>query len=593
MALVSVDIPPGFVTEESSYAIGPRWIDGDKVRFRGGKPEKIRGWQKLISTTFEGVARHYHGWSSLTGVGVGALGTSKRLYTVDNGKGVDITPVRDSNTLGTDPFTTAISSSTVTVSDTAHGNAIGDFVIFSGAGAVGGITVDGEYTVISVPGANSYTIVDDETASTTATGGGTSVTYLYLLPIGLDTATSGFGWGVATWNLFTWGTRRATSSTVAPLRTWSLDNWGEDLVANVRGGDCYTWDFSTGTNVRATAITNAPKGNFLLVNPGSRHLIVFGAETGGAIDPMLIAWSDNEDFTTWTPAATNSAGDIRLGHGNKIMGALRTRNEILVWTDTALYSMQFIGPPFIFGIRLIATGCGMIGPHAAMESAGRVYWLGLNCHNFYMYSGNLNVIPCPVLNHLQDNIEPKQSDQVYGNTNREEHEMIWLWPSTGQAQNDRYIIFNTRENAWYFGTLDRSLWQDRDNFITNHKPIAIDSSGVMYEHEVTFNNDGSAITAFLESGGIESGEGDRFAFIDKIIPDFETITGSLDLTFKTRRYPNSVDIDKGPFTLDGTIEKLNIRARGRQFRLRFDSDAIDDEWRLGTFRLNVQPDGGR
>lgn len=591
MPLVPIQIQPGLVTEQSDLTAGTRWTDGDKIRFRAGQPEKLKGWIKPTTDTFIGVCRDLIGWAAIDGIKYQALGTHNHLYILLGGTFNDITPLRTSGSLGTDPFTTTSASSTVAVNHTTHGVLVDDYVVFAGASAFNGVTIVGEYRVTAVTDANNYDIVDDETASASGAGGGASVTFEYLITSGTEINFAGLGWGAANWGEGTWGTPRASSDVTLEGRHWSLDVWGEDLIANVRGSDIYTWDTSVGVGTRAATITNSPQANFILISPTDRHLIAFGAEISGAIDPMLIAWSDQEDFTTWTPAATNTAGSLRLTDGSKIIGALRTRNGILVWTDTALYTMQFIGPSLTFGVKQIATGCGLIGPNAAVENAGVVYWMARETKQFYAFDGRLRVLQSPVLNHVQDDFTPDQADFTYAGTNREENEAWWFYTTDGKTQNDAYVVHNYGDDTWYFGTLDRSVFVDRDRALDTN-PLATDFGGILYQHEEGLTNAGSALTSFVESGEFSLGPGEDLFFVDKFIPDFDPLVGQLTVSFKTRRYPTATEITKTVNILPATT-KANLRARGRQMALRYESTGVEDDWRGGTPRINIVADGKR
>lgn len=592
--LIPLDIPPGFNTEDSPYATGPRWTGGDNVRFRANKLEKIGGWILNTQQTFLGVARAIHGWFDLSGAGKTAIGTNKKLYIYYGGTLYDVTPVDESGTMANNPFTTTNGSPIVTVADTTHARSVGDYVNFAGASATGGITIDGWYTVTSIVDANTYTITHTANATSSVTGGGASVTFTYLLSVGNEYAFAGFGWGAGTWGASTWGTPRATSNITLQLRTWTMDNWGEDLIANPAGGYVYLWDNSGGTGIRATKITNAPKCNGIIISPNDRHLIALGAVPNGGtdIDPMLIRWSAQEDYNTWAPAATNTAGSLRLTDGSKIIGALRARNEILVWTDTALYSIQFLGPPYTFGQTLIATGCGLISPHGMTEHSGTVYWFGRNCQNFYSYNGNLSIVACPVLNHVQDDINIVQAYQVFAGKYKKESELHFFYASEGSTAVDKRVTLNFVDNTWTFGNMARSVWQDAGNAGFD-RPIACDMSGQIWTHEIGNDGNNLAINAYAETGVIELGSGDTMTFFDKLIPDFERIVGDVSLTVYTRRYPYSTDIIKGPYAAASSTEKISVRGRGRQMRLRVESNVLGGDFRLGKIRLNVQPDGKR
>lgn len=590
--LVKTTAAPGFVTETSNYTSGPTWVDGDKVRFRYGYPQKIGGWTKYIeSTVIGGTARNIHAWRELDGQRDLAVGTECYLNLVQGGTISDITPIRATGTLGSDPFTTVISTSTVTVSHTSHGMVTNDRAIFSGAATFNGVTVDGTYTVTKVDDDN-YTITVTDTASASGSGGGASVSYSYTINCGVADATYSYGWGTGTYGSSTYGTARTTSTTTLDLHLWSLDNWGEDLIAGVRNGGLYVWDSSSGVGTRATLIANAPSQIGLsMVSTPDRHAVVFGSHDGSAYDPLRVAWSDQEDYDTWTAAADNTAGSQRLAAGNKIVSAKKAKNQIMVWTDTDLYGMQFIGPPYTFGFQHLGTNCGALGPNAAVTYESWSFWMG--CNNFYIYDGTIKVIDCPVRNYVFNDMNSVQQDKIFAGLNKEFNEVWWFYPSAASTEPDRYVIYNYKDNNWAYGTLNRSVWLDRGIW---QYPIAIDhTNDTFYYHEFGSDAEEAAMSAYIETGSFEPGEGDTLSLMQRLIPDTEMTDSdyTMKVTVYSRRYPNSSDITKGPFSTTSATEKVSMRARGREYRFRYESDDLGNDWKLGTWRADIRPDGRR
>jgi len=593
MPLTKLPFKPGFSSENSDYTEGPAWVRGDKVRFWKNFPQKIGGWQKYVTATFLGKARAILGWQTLGQSNTTALGTHLKLYVLQGGTYYDITPIRDSGTLGSNPITTTNTSTSVTVNDTSHGCRAGDYVIFAGATIINNVTLNGEFVVNSVTDANNFIVTAATTANSSGAGGGSSVTFKYLLTSGLADSIFGLGWGASTWDASTWGTARSTSGIVIDARNWTLANWGEDLISNLRGGSIYTWDASAGpSSNRATVISNAPACQAIIVSSPDRHLIALGADDGsGTIDKMFVRWSDQEDNTTWAPAAANTAGNLLLTGGSQIQGAVQTRKEIIIVTDETCHSMRFTGPPFTFAIEPVGENCGAVGPHSIVDLNSVVYWMGKS--SFFMFDGALKVLPCPVHDEVFDDMDALNKEKIFAGVNQKFHEIWWFYASSSSAECDSYVIYNYVERTWVTGTLDRTVWADSGDGIGSN-PIAADTSGQLFSHEDGVNDVLAAITATLESGEFELGDGDRLVFIDKHIMD-GSITGSIGMTLKTRRYPfdSSSEISKGPFTISSSTLKTSLRARGRQFALAFSSSAVDDDFRLGTQRLNVKPSGRR
>ncbi len=599
MPLAKLNIAPGFNADTTDYAVGAQWVRGNKVRFWQGKPEKLGGWAQKGSNEFNGTCRGMHTWASLKSVKYIALGTHTHLQLMAGNSFIDITPTDETGTLGNDPITTTLDSSVVSISDTAHARSINDRVLFSGATDTGGITaaqLNIEHTVMAVTDSDNYTISVSSTATSGATGGGASVLFTYYISVGLIDSFLGVGWGAGAWGDSTWGTPRETSDFLTPARTWSLDNFGEDLVVNPRGGEIYKWDTSVGTGTKAAILhaSNSPLTNFIFVSPTDRHLVALGSDTdtSGTIDAMLVHWSDQEDLTLWASAATNTAGTFRLDNGSQLISGLNTRSISLIWSDTALYSMQFIGPPYTFGFELIGKQCGIMSPHSAIEIASRVYWWSRTDRNFYMFDGAVRQMPCPVLDGIRDDFNFDQQDKVHAVSNSQFNEVWWFYCTASSVEINSYVVYNFEENLWFTGTLERTSGVDRTLF---NFPLLVDTTNKrVYEHENGVNDDGTAITSFVETGEIEATPGDRLVLMDKLVIDAD-ITGSLDVTLFTRKYPTDAQVTKGPFAISSSDAdgKLSFRAKGRQFAIRYGSDAIGDDWRLGIPRINTKVVGGR
>lgn len=593
MALKNLPFKPGFYADDTDRDVGGLnyWKGGDKVRFVDGHPQKMGGWATWGETQMSGVARIAVDWQAIdSSERLIAVGTNRKLYLFSGALWYDITPYRDSGTL-TDPFSTTNTSAVVDVADTAHGVLAGDYVTFSGASAVGGITISGEYTVTSVTNANAYKITHSSAATSTAGPGGGSVTYGYQISPGPVNTTVDVGWGAGTWGAGTWGTPRSVSDLVTLLRLWSLDTWGQDLIACPRDGGIYAWTYSAGVGSPATLLTNAPAtAKFILVSTEDRHLIALGAHDGVADDPMLVRWCSQGDYTTWVPALTNTAGDKRLDEGSEIVGAVKARNEHLIYTNSTLYSMQFVGPPYTFSIRSLGDNGGVVGPNAMHVYEGVTYWMGAK--EFYYYDGVIRVLECSVNEAVFAEMDVLQGAKVWAGGNRAFNEVWWLYPSSS-GELDRYAIYNTLLKCWYTGSLERTvLVGDSDVY---DGPYGIDTNGQLYTHEVGSDANGTAIEAYVESGDIElDSDGNQMQHLSKYIPDFKRLVGSVDVTFTGKRYPQDSETQtSGPHTISSSTPFVNPRMRCRQISIKLESTDQGDAWRTGVLRVDVLPHGGR
>ena len=615
MPLTQLNFQPGLDTENTETGAEGRWTDCDKIRFRKGLPQKIGGWTKFSQDYYVGVGRALHQWLDNTGIRYEGLGTDRKVYVYRSGDNADITPIRQSNTL-TSVFNTTSGSSNVVVNHSTHGAQLGDFITISNVAptSIGGISnssLDAQYEIIEITNADAYTIQSSGTANATVTTTG-NCDIEYQLSIGPDQQTFGFGWGTGTWNLSTWSTPRSTSNVTLDMRQWSMNNWGEDLIITQRDGSTYLWNTSDGfTDNPATLIANAPTASTLsVVSTETRHLICMGTETTigdtGTQDKMFIRFSDQENFNSFQPNVTNSAGSQRIAGGSEIRCARPAKGTMLVWTDTTMHSMSFIGPPFIFGFRQLGNDCGAVGLNSSIVVDDIAYWMSDG--QFFRYAGAVQEIPCPILNYVFNDVNKTQYGQVYAGQTSDFSEIIWYYCSINSDQIDRYVIYNYLENSWYFGNLARSTYQDNG---VELNPLATEyfanstantyttingltpGRSLIYRHEDGVDADGSAITSFIESGDGDIADGENFSFINKVIPDFKNQTGNANITISTRDYPNSSKTTGATITVSNTTSFYNTRTRGRQSSIKIESDELGSNWRFGTLRINIRPDGKR
>jgi hypothetical protein len=621
MPLSKLQFTPGINKEMTDLVDKGGWADGNLVRFRKGLPEKIGGWEKSNNNSYLGTGRALLAWVDLDSTKYIGLGTTFKYYVNLGSNYFDVTPIRATTTNGI-VFSATNGSATITATDNAHGAVVNDFVTISGAVSLGGnitaTVLNKEYQITSIPSADTFTFTATATANGSDTGnGGSGADAAYQINVGLDVYVPSTGWGAGTWGSSTWGSSVALSET-GQLRLWSHDAFGEDLIFNPRAGGIYYWDESSGTDNRAVAINTlsganlAPtKGLQTIVSDIDRHVIVLGADPivgssrSGSIDPLLIAFSDQESVTNWEPTATNTAGSLRLSSGSQIVGGLRSRQEILIWTDTSLYSMQFIGAPFTFGLNLVNENVGLISPNGMINAPDGVYWMARD--GFYTYSGSVKRLVCSVLNYVLDDINTTQSFKTLAFTNREFNEVGWFYCSSSSEEIDRYVTYNYLEGAWSIGNLSRTAWIDDGVF---EKPRATgkdsDGDGYVYIHESTDDDDGSPMdNVFIESGDIDIEEGNQLGFVSRIIPDVKFFgtaptDGQINFVLKTRNFPGESLTTNSTNNITSTTQQAFTRARGRQLVLRVESD--DDaatgsrtgfKWRLGANRIDIRTDGRR
>jgi hypothetical protein len=640
MPLTKYRIKPGFNKQATeSEAIG-QWTDGDFVRFRYGQPEKIGGWTSLVSGTYSsiiGAARDQHVWSDLDGRKYSAIGTDKLLIIYYEGAFYDITPLQTDNFSTGANITTNNLSKDVTITTSGGHNLIpGDIITFANAGSF--TLPDTDYTatdfddvlfeVKTVPSATTFTIqMPTEETGTGATNDGTLDVNPYE-PVGPLNQTYGYGWGTSTWSRLTWGSASTSSNVILDPANWSLDNWGQILIATIHNGRSFTWDPTSGLTTRAVLNTNMPSKSVMsIVSDRDRHLIHLGTETTigspSKQDKMFIRFSDQENYDIYAPTSINTAGTFQLDDGTKIVGATKGKDYIMVFTDTATYRMDFVGPPFTFSIRKVASNAGLIGQHAAVYANGAMWWMGAT-GGFYVYDGTVKSVPCLVEDFVFTNngagdlgLNYNSGEIIYAGINELYSEVNWFYPSTNSTVIDRCVTYNFSEQVWYTSSLDRTTWEGSTVYAA---PFATDfqasltptyptvngvSNGatILYQHETGVNQENAdgtetAISSYIQSGEFEigaEGEGQYFMSVSRFIPDFKSLSGDAQVTIFVNRYPQSTATSSplGPFTVTSTTQKIDTRARGRLAAVKIATDGLNESWRYGTFSFDVKPDGRR
>ena len=613
---VKLNFTPGIRRESTQYAEEGSWYDTDRVRFREGKPENLRGYVKKLSTSFDGTGRDLKTWSDNDTIERASWGTEDKLYEFDNGALYDITPIRGKSSVGDNTlaivtidgtnngFYTTAGSTRVSVSVSTHGAVTGDYVTFTSATTIGGspgILLTGGTFQVSVLSNSQFSFDASTTAAASDSHVGTA-TAKFLLHTGTNVAIQGLGYGAGIYNAGTsttgmraWNQPASSSNITFRNTQWSIDNWGEDLVACRRGGRIYYFDSSDTTPERATLISASPTAtNYIVVSPNDRHLIALGTNEFGTgnYQPMLVRWSDQNDYNNFTPSVSSTSGENLLADGTEILGAVRSRNAINIWTDNSIWLMQFVGPPFTFKFQQMGTNCGLIGPHAGVDYDGRSVWMGRD--NFYMFDGQVRNLDCTVRKYVFDRLNIDQSDKVYAGVNSEFKEVIWLYPSNEGANEecDSYVIWSPDENYWTYGTAIWTTWDDKvafDNIITTG------NNSYIFDNEPTdiFTGDGAALTSYIESADFDIEDGDVIMFMDRIIPDFEINDGNITMEVTGQSFPVNGATTKGPFSISKTTQKVDFRLRGRQARVRVSCDSQGTSWRYGSIRLAMQPDGRR
>ena len=699
MPLQKVLFKPGVNRENTRYTNEGGWFESDKVRFRQGTPEKIGGWARISVSSFLGTCRSLWNWITLANLNLLSVGTNLKFYIENGGLYNDITPIRTADILS-NPFKTTNTSTTVTVTDTAHGAIDGDFVSFSNAATVGGLDLNNQYQLTYVD-ANTYTITASSAAtSTVAAGGGTTVSAVYQINVGLPVEVPLTGWGAGAWGIGSWGNGGTSTSA---LRLWSQSNFGEDLVLGFRGSPIYYWDAAYGLTPSIVTITIAspavvtssltlengatviltnsgypsalptglvvgttyyvknvsgntfnlaatPTGvvinttgtqsgthyimpnavpvtslagassvplmqNFLYVADISRFVFAFGCNDYGSTtqNPMLIRWSDQESVVDWAPSATNQAGSVTISHGSEIVTAIQTRQEIVVFTDSALYSLQYLGPPFVWGTQLLGDNISIIGQNAITQGSGIVYWMGTD--KFYTYDGRVQTLNCDLRKYVYQDINLSQNQQVFAGTNEGFNEIWWFYCSANSTNIDRYVIFNYAENTWYYGTMARTAWLDsglRDYPIAANPLTATTGNVVNQEYGNDNNETGTpaAINAYISSSEFDIGDGHNFGFIWRMLPDL-TFSGSDAAPTPAVTYTLYPMVNSGSGTgtavaagvnkltgasytiTEGFTGQVFTRVRGRQMILKVGSNQLGVQWQLGATRIDIRPDGRR
>lgn len=648
MPLQKLQMRPGVNREGTNYSNEGGWYDCDNIRFRSGYPEKLGGWIRLASNTFVGIARSLWNWIDYdAGNNYLGIGTSKKYYIEKGGTYNDVTPlIHTSSALGAaaGPFTATTGSNIITVTDASYNPEVGDYIVFSGAVSLGGnitaVILNQEYIVATVPSGTTYTIVVSVNANASDTlKGGAVVKAEYEYPTGLDVFTVGVGWGAGTWSGF-YGTGSASNTGWGAasvigigqqLRLWTNDNFGQDLVIAPRGGGIYYWKDSLGVNFRAKSLnTLATDEGFLgdyvphttnQISASSiqRFLIAFGANSylsgtpNTDFNPMLVRWSDQENPYEWVPAITNQAGEFTLTHGSFIMGAIPTRQEILVWTNSALYSMQYLGAPYVWGFNILMDNISVMSPNSMVTVNNVTYWMGVD--KFYMYSGRVETLPCSLRQYIFNDINKDQSFQVFAGGNEGYNEVWWFYVSNSSnaTEVDKYVIYNYLDRVWYYGSMARTAWLDSG---IRQYPMAANYDNRILYHEASVDDVSGltpvAINAYIQSSDFDIGDGHNFGFVWRILPDVNfngsNVNGpSVTMTVKPRvnsgtpyGAANSPAVpSQDNFTLRSSYNiqeftgQVYTRIRGRQMSFRIESDSLGVAWQLGSPRIDIRPDGRR
>ena len=631
MPLQKLVFRPGVNKENTNYSGEGGWFECDKVRFRSGFPEKIGGWTRFSNDQFLGTCRSLNNWTTLNGTGLLGVGTNSKMYLNKGGAYFDITPIFDTtvnaSTATSGPFFASNGSNTITVVDATYNPELNDYVIFSGSANLGGnvtsTVINTQYQVTSVVNSTAYTVTIPVTANASDTGhGGNAVTITYLLPTGNDVYTIGTGWGAGPWSRGTWGSGY-TTGIGSQLRVWTQDNFGEDFIFAPRGGELYYWDATTGVTSRAVTLESAAnaaafsgqfvpnKTNQIISSAVQRFVICFGANSydpgdpNTPFDPLLVRWSDQENAFDWVQEVTNQAGEQRLTIGSTIIQAVNTRQEIVVFTDAAVYSMQYLGPPYVWGFQLLQDNISIMSPKSAITINNVTYWMGKD--KFFMYSGRVETLPSSLRQFIFNNLNSDQAWQVFAASNEAYSEVWWFYPSVGSNVVNSYVVYNYLDRVWYYGTMGRTAWLDSG---TLPFPLAADYNRRLLNHE---NGDddvsgpaAAPINAYIQSSDFDIGDGHNFGFVWRILPDV-TFAGSTvqnpvcTMVVKPRLNAGSAYGTPNDNTVTRTQEfpveqftgQVYTRIRGRQMAFRIESASIGVAWQLGSPRIDIRPDGRR
>jgi hypothetical protein len=637
MALIKLQFRPGVNRDQTNYSGEGGWFSCDKIRFRSGYPEKIGGWIKATPTSIIGVCRQMWNWVTTFTDNLLALGTNVKVYIEAGGYFNDITPLRAVDPTLSSPDTdncvqTDNGSTTVIINLAAAHNAVsGQYVTISGVtGTVGGvpnseINANHEITVID---ADSFSItVTTAASSTVASGGSTGISIDFEIEPGYPILTAGYGWGTGTWSRGAWGLG-STEPVYLPQRDWWFDNFDNDLVMNIRNGAPYYWERGSNQDPSSALATRAitlqayatSQGYSssavpvqvmqLLISQQDKHIIAFGAVPYGStstadFDPLLIRWADQDNPGQWTPTATNSAGFLRVSRGSAIVRALPTRQEILVFTDTNLYSLQFLGTTDVFGLQEYQDNQSIISPRAVATAASITYWMGQD--KFYAYTGRVETLACSLRNYVFQDLNYAQRDQIVSGTNEEWNEIWWFYPSAASSYNDRYVVFNHLDKIWYYGTIERTAWLDTP---LRANPQAVETStdyttGYLYNHEDGINDGAVGMSAYIESNDFDIGDGEKFMLSKRVIPDigFAGSTAAdpeVTLTIRSRNFPGnplSSEAADSKLVIETAVDtytsQVFIRSRARQMALKISSETLGVQWQVGAPRLDAREDGKR
>ena len=638
MALIDFKLLPGIDKQNTDSGAEYRWVDSDNVRFRYGLPEKVGGLSSLITDTIAGVARRQFAFVDLDGNRYVAIGTDKFLLIYFEGQLYDITPLK-----------ATLSSATIATTDTsavcnittgsAHGLSSGDIVLLdsvtlpAGTGFTDADFEDKLFQVTGIVSTTEFTITQTTAATATVATGG-SIDVIPYEQVGPAEQSYGYGWGIDTWGSGNWGEAASASDVSLEPGLWSLSNFGQVLIATIANGKTFTWNSGDAARLTTRASTttagfettnNPTASRVTLVSPTTRHLIHLGTETTigdpTTQDDMFVRFSDQENINLYTPTAVNTAGSQRLQDGTKIIGTLKAKETILVWTDNALYTMKFVGAPFTFGFEQVGTNCGLIGKNAAVEIDGVAFWMSAN--GFFMFDGTVKSLPCSVEDFVYDQADTTKGQQIYAGLNNQFTEVVWYYPSQGSDYNDQYVIFNYGEQikngVWYTGTEARTSWIDAtiypnpiatkfDSTSSGSFPVIIGQSGLgqttLFEHDVgtdQVNPDGTttAVTSFIKSFdfdlNLQGTAGEVFLAMRRFLPDFKDLQGNAKITLAVKRYPQDSETTTtlSPFTINSSTQKKDTRARGRFCNIKIENEDISESWRFGTLRLDLQPDGRR
>jgi hypothetical protein len=631
-----ISFNPTISRESTQYSEEGNWFDGDKIRFRKGKVQNIRGYQKKLKSTYAGKGRDIITFRSLEGKRYISWATESLLHLYYGGVVYDITPVSASVSLPAGNITTSTGSFYVHVSNAGHGRKVGDYMAFVSTSVLAGVTLQGNTYRITSAGTNTFQVSAQNSASSNVATGATSFVY-YNIASGTSISTPGLGYGANTYNtarasvtvggvvtLGGWNAPADESAITLNIRQWSLDVFGENLLATPREGRIYQWIENNGPSKRAIEIpttttaavsTGVPlKNNFVLVSPRDRHVISLGCtDLSGTFDPMILRFSDQANLNEWTPSVSTTADQIRLGDGSQLIGGVKTRDAVMVFSDTAAYAMQFVGPPFTFNVDLVGSNCGLIAPHAAAADNDLVFWMGID--NFYMFDGSVKILPCSIRDYVFSDINFDELDKVYAAVNQEFQEIVWLYPTADSSECNRYVLFGRGDGTsaeppyWTYGDGIFSTWADRNIFESIHVTGTSVSLGDQFlienEPKGVYTADTRAMHSFIESSyfdipfghaGPNNPEGDFIMFMDRIIPDFDFdgTNAQTSIRLTTKRFPQSeVSVTKGPYTVRASTEKISLRVRGRQAKIRVDASIEGTSWRLSDIRIDVQADGKR